>query len=385
MAEQPLPEIRGIKEEVPLIKILHTEWSNGFGGQEKRILSEITGLRKRGYYVALSCRRDAEIRRQAERYGIDIYPLPFLNWYDTYTILQLVKILRKERFDIVNTHSSVDSWVGGIASKIAKVPVLIRTRHLDIPLKRDILHFIHYLPDMYITCGETIRKNLIDRCGFPPDKTVSIPTGVTDDFFNVKRNPDARVRYGLNKDSIVITNVGILRKVKGHEITLRAVKVVAGQFPAVKFLIVGDGPYRKKLEDMVDNLGIRQYVIFTGFVENIPEVYSFTDVAILSSWSEGIPQCLLQAMASGVPVVATEVGGVPEIVKNEKTGLLVAPGDYKGLAEGIIRIVKDNDFAAGLVENAKELVQREYSLGRMLDKIEDIYKKLLERKKVKKW
>lgn len=381
MVEWTLFEIEGIKKETPLIKILHTEWSDGFGGQEKRILSEVLGLRERGYYVALACRRNSEIKRQAEKYGIDTYLLPFRNIYDIVSIFRLIRIIKKERFDIVNTHSSVDSWVGGIASKLAKVPVLIRTRHLATPVKRDIFHFIHYLPDMYITCGERMRKNLIEKYGFPPEKVVSIPTGVSEDFFNVERNPDARLKYGLKKDASVITNVGILRKVKGHEVTLRAVKIVAESFPDVKFLIVGDGPYRKKLEEMVNTLGIKQYVVFTGFVQNIPEVYSFTDVAILSSWSEGLPQSILQAMASGVPVVATRVGGVPEVVQNEKTGILVEPGDYEGLAEGIIRILKNPELATVLVKNARELVQRDYSVEHMLDKIENLYKKLLKGKK----
>lgn len=361
-----------------MIKILHTEWSDGFGGQEKRILSEIIGLKQRGYSVSLACRQNSTIRKYAELYGIKTYLLPFSCLYDIRSIFLLVKVLKKERFDIVNTHSSVDSWIGGIAAKIAKVPVLIRTRHLDTPCKRDILHFIHYLPDMYITCGETMRKNLIEKYGFPEDKTVSIPTGISEEFFNVKRDPDMKVKYGLDRNSIVITNVGILRRVKGHETTLRAVRSVVKHFPNAKFLLVGEGPYRKTLEDITYTLGVKQYVVFTGFIENIPEVYSFTDVAILSSWSEGIPQSILQAMAAGVPVVATNVGGVPEIVRQEETGLLVNPGDYEGLASGIIKILKNPSFAAGLVKNAKELVKKEYSVEGMLNKIEALYAELLK-------
>ncbi|MCM8830195.1 MAG: glycosyltransferase family 4 protein [Candidatus Omnitrophica bacterium] len=362
-----------------MIKILHTEWSDGFGGQERRVLAEIIGLRQRGYSVSLSCRRNSVIREYAEKYGIRTYLLPFRSLYDIRSIFLLLRVIKKEMFDIVNTHSSVDSWIGGIAAKLAKVPIIIRTRHLDIPCKRDVLHFIHYLPDMYITCGETMRKNLIEKGKFPSDKIISIPTGISEDFFNVKRDLNAKIKYGLDKTSIVITNVGILRKVKGHKTTLQAVKSVVRHFPNAKFLIVGDGPYRKNLEELTDILGIKQYVIFTGFIDNIPEIYSFADVAILTSWSEGIPQSILQAMAAGVPVVSTEVGGVPEVIKQEKTGLLVKPGDYEALAGCIVRILRNPTFAAALAKNAKEFVKRDYSVECMLDKIEDLYAHLLKK------
>ncbi len=153
-----------------------------------------------------------------------------------------------------------------------------------------------------------MRNNLITRCGFPESKVVSIPTGVSSDFFHIKKNHEKKLKYGLDTNSIVITNVGILRSVKGHEVTFKSVKMVVESVPHAKFLIVGDGPRKEALVNLVHDLGISGHVIFTGFVENIPEIYSFSDVAVLSSWSEGLPQSLLQAMAAGVPVVATRWG-----------------------------------------------------------------------------
>ncbi|MEW6416962.1 MAG: glycosyltransferase [Nitrospirota bacterium] len=362
------------------MRILHTEWSDGLGGQEQRILVEVIGLSGRGHHVAIVCREHAKIKDEAIKHGIDVYTLPLRKPYDIVSILNLFKFLKAKGFDIVNTHSGVDSWIGGIAAKLAKVPVLVRTRHLNIPLKRSIFNFIHYLPDMYITCGENMRDNLIKR-GFPLNKVVSIPTGVDKTFFEVKKNLEAKSSYGLDGTSIVIANVGILRRVKGHEITLRAVNLIIEAFPDAKFMIVGDGPRRKELEGMVDDLGIRDHVIFTGFIGNISEIYSFTDVAVLSSWSEGLPQSLLQAMAAGIPVVATNVGGVPEVVINEKTGILVEPGNYEAFAKGIIRILNNPSLASRFAESARSLVSKRHSLMQMLDQIEDIYRDILILKK----
>jgi glycosyltransferase involved in cell wall biosynthesis len=362
------------------MRILHTEWSDDLGGQEKRVLAEAVGLSGRGHYVAIACRDYAKIRKESIRIGLDAYSFPFRKPYDIVSIKRLSGFIKDNKFDVVNTHSGIDSWIAGIASRIANAPVLVRTRHLNIPLKRNFLNFIHYLPDVYITCGENMRSTLIERCGFPSDNVVSIPTGVGMEFFDVKKNREAKLKYGLDINSIVVTNVGILRSVKGHEVTLSSVRKVIEAVPHAKFLIAGDGPARKRLKKMTEDLGIARHVVFTGFSENIPEIYSFTDVAILSSWSEGLPQSILQAMAAGIPVVATNVGGVPEVVFHEKTGILIGPGDHEGLAKGIIRILNKPDEALKFAANAKELVLKEHSIKLMVDKIESLYKKLLASK-----
>lgn len=362
------------------MRILHTEWSDGLGGQEKRVLAEAAGLTEKGHYIALACRNHARIKNEAIKLGIDIHIFPFRKSYDLSSIIKLTGLLKDKKFDIVNTHSGVDSWIGGIAAKLAKVPALVRTRHLNLPLRRNPLNFIHYLPDVYITCGENMRNNLVMNCGFPERKVISIPTGVGLNFLEVNRNREAKKKYGLDTGSKVITNVGILRSVKGHEVTLNAVKKVIEAVPQARFLIVGNGPRSEELKKLVNVLNISKYVKFTGFVQDIPEIYSFTDVAILSSWSEGLPQSLLQAMAAGVPVVATKVGGVPEVVIHRKTGLLVEPGDHEALGKGVVQLLNNHDYSLHLAEKAKENVIKKYSVNHMIKKTEELYMKLLNRK-----
>ena len=359
------------------MRIVHTEWSDGLGGQEKRVLAELAGLTERGHEVFLVCRPEARIKTEAERKGMRVLTLPMKNPYDLSSIMRLRTILMENRVDVINTHSGVDSWIGSIAAKLAKVPLLVRTRHLNIPLKRSILNFVHYLPDLYITCGENMRNTLVGQCGFPGDRVVNIPTGVSLEFFDVVRNCETKKEFGLDPDALIITNVGILRRVKGHETTFKAVQAVVREFPHARFLIVGDGPRRAELARMVNELGIRDYVIFTGFIEEIGKIYSFTDVAILSSWSEGLPQSVLQALASSVPVVATRVGGVPEVVIHEKTGYLVEAGDHEGLAREIIRVLKDPERARQIARAGKDLVRERHSVGRMLDLLEQTYTAML--------
>ncbi len=362
------------------MRILHSEWSDGLGGQEKRVLAEVTGLAERGHHVSIACREHADIKNEALKLGIKVHILPFRKMYDIASMVKLSRILKAEKIDIVNTHSGVDSWIGGLASRVANTAVLVRTRHLNIPLKRSPLNFIHYLPDIYISCGGNMQRTLVKECGFPENKVVSIPTGVGPEFFRVQKNKKAALKYGLDTSAPVITNVGILRSVKGHEVTLKSVKKVVESVPDARFLIVGDGPRRKELENMANEMGILEHVTFTGFVRDIPEIYSFSDVAVLSSWSEGLPQSLLQAMAAGVPVVASKVGGVPEIVVHEKTGVLIEPGDNEALGKAIIQILNSPDHSIKFTENAKENVMKKHSVSHMIEQLEDLYKDLLERR-----
>lgn len=362
------------------MRILHTEWSDALGGQEKRVLAECSGLIERGHYAAIACREIARIKEEAQKKGIDVFTFPFRSTSDLVTVKGLISHIRSNKYDIVNTHSGKDSWVGGIAAKLARVPVLVRTRHLDIPLKRNLFNFIHYLPDMYISCGENMRNTLVAGCGFPAGKVVNISTGVGDDFFGVKKDPALKIKYGLGKDALVITKVGIFRRVKAHQVTLKCVKKVVQAFPEARFLFAGDGPDRAEMEELAARLGVADYVIFAGFVD-VAEVYSFSDAAVLSSLSEGIPQSILQAMAAGVPVVATRVGGVPEIVSHMKTGILVESLDHDALAEGIIKILGDRSLAASLSSRAKEFVYNNHSLAKMMEKTEALYYSLLKKKK----
>ncbi|QWR77734.1 glycosyltransferase family 4 protein [Candidatus Magnetomonas plexicatena] len=359
------------------MRILHTEWSDDLGGQEKRVLAEAIGMKDRGHTVVIACRKHAKLLPEAQKSGIECIAMPFSSSFDVITMVKLYQYIKTKKFDIVNTHSGKDSWVGGIAAKLAGVPALVRTRHINIPLRRNLLNFIHYLPQSFITCGDTMRENLVNNCGFPETKVVSIPTGVEERFFKVERTPELKKSlFNLPPDSIVISNVGVLRGVKGHEVTLKAVKKVVSEIPHAVFLFAGDGPKKNSLLKLSEELGITRNVLFAGYIKDVTTVFAVTDVSVLSSHSEGIPQSILQSMAAGVPVVATRVGGVPEIIENEKTGLLIPPNDHEALSAAIIRLINNPTVCNNLISNAREFVLKNHSIEVMLDKTELLYKRL---------
>lgn len=366
-----------------MLRILHTEWSDGWGGQERRIVSEMEGMRRRGHHVLLVTRSHCRIRKEAEQRGIPVTTLDMRGKFDIRAIRALARLLKREAIQVVDTHSGIDSWVGALAAKLAGTPVLVRTRHLNIPLKRSWLNFVHYLPDALVTCGEAMRRQLVENCGFPAEELANIPTGIDFGRFKASKSRDnLRQELGLAPDIQVALMVGVIRGVKRHEVALRAFHAFSQSHPEAMLLLAGEGPMRPDMERLAAELGITDKVRFLGHREDVPDLMAAADLLLLTSRSEGVPQAVTQAMGMGLPVVATAVGGVPELVIHERTGLLVPPEDPTAVAQAMLRLAEDPELAARLGEAGRRHAQAEFSLDAMLDKTEHLFQALLAKKGV---
>lgn len=353
------------------MRILHTEWSDGWGGQERRIISEMRGMQARGHTLWLATREHARILVEAENAGIPTLTLPFRRAVDPTSVMRLRRQLRRLNVEIVNTHSGVDSWIGGLAARSAGTPVLLRTRHLNIPLRRGWTNFVHYLPDRIIACGEAIRTNLVDECGFPSEQVVSIPTGIDFDSFRPRRSrEETRAELGLRNADLAVLMVGIIRSVKRHTVALETLRKLTQDYPNIRLLIAGDGPLRDEVETQADKLGLSSHVCFLGYRDDVADLMQAADVMLLTSRSEGVPQALTQALGLGLPVVATEVGSVPELIRHERTGLLAPAEQPEAIAAQLRRIIDDPDWARRLGAQGRTHVHTHYSLASMLDATE---------------
>ena len=363
-------------DSVDLMHILHTEWSDGAGGQERRILSESVGMQKRGHRVTVATGENCWIAAEARRLGIAVEICPMRGKADFKAIRVLVDFCRREQVDIIHTHSGIDSWIGGIAAKLARVPA-VRTRHLFLPLKYNPINFVHYLFDRFFALGEATRLMLVNDCGIPSRLVVNIPTGIDFSTF-VPQYSRQEMRSALNVEdgSFVVLTVAVIRRVKRHEVALRAFKILHAALPGSVYLIAGDGPIRHEMERLSSELGISEAVRFLGQRADIADLLQAADVTLLTSRSEALPQALTQSLGLGRPVVATAVGGVPEVVLHEKTGLLVPPENPPATAEALLRIANDPAFAKSLGEQGKQHAIQHYSLEAMLDKTEAVYNEL---------
>lgn len=361
--------------------IVHTEWSDGYGGQEHRIVLECREMMRRGHEAAIVCRPEAALLDKARDAGIPSVAVPIRSSADPAAVVSMVRIFRKRRATVVNTHSGRDSWVGSIAAKLAAVPLLVRTRHISVPIRRHTFNLVYRWPDGYITTAGMIRDHLIEK-GIPADRVVSIPTGVDPDRF-LAGTDGTRIReeFAVPSGTFLVSMIGVLRSWKRHEVFLESVLLLQGRGVPVHGLIVGEGPRRGKIEELIARGGAVNRITVTGYREDVPDILAASDVVLLTSDRfEGVPQVILQALAMGRPVIASPVGGVPEVVLHGKTGFLCPPGDASVYASAMARLAEDPDLRERMGKAGRELVLSGHTAAIMCDRTESFYTRLASMK-----
>ena len=357
--------------------IFHAEVSSGWGGQELRILAELEGLARRGYRTGLICEPNAPIGDRARALGRPVYAVRFRWSADPVAIRRVVGTLRRERVDVLATHSSLDAWVGGIAARVCGVPV-VRTRHLDIPLKRNPLSRAVYrlLADSIVVTGASGAARLIAESGVSPERVHVVPTGIDLARFDPATVDGSRIRreLGILPELPIVGMIGVLRALKGSDVFLRGCRAILDRIPAARFLVVGDGPMRREVRDLRETLGLSEAAHLLGQREDIPELLAAMTIFVLPSLAgEGSPQAVTQAMVMGIPVVASSLPGVSELAREGETALLFPPGNAAALAEAVCRLLADEAARRRLAERARAEVCEAYTLERMLDRMERIY------------
>jgi len=367
------------------LTILHTESSNGWGGQEIRIVTEAEGMQRRGHRVLIAATPSSRLLTEAGGRGVETVRVEMEGWRMPAAFGRLRAVIRRERVDIVNTHSSRDSWLASASAMLSRRrPILIRTRHLSTPIERSIVTRFLYntLPDAVITTGESIRTTMVERHGFDASKIVSIPTGVDTSVFSRALATGAfREAFGIPATVPLVGIVAVLRSWKGHEDFVDAARLVLKEIPDARFVIVGDGPRAPNIRDYIDRLGLAAAVTMTGHRADVATVLASLDVFVLSSFGhEGVPQAVLQAMAMEVPVVATNVGAVSEVVRDGETGLLAPPRVPEALAAHIVSVLRRNALRRALASAGRRLIEERYRLDVMLDRLDALYDDLLRRR-----
>jgi glycosyltransferase involved in cell wall biosynthesis len=362
----------------PRLTIIHTESQPGGGGQTLRVLRESLCLAGRGHRLALACRPDSELSRLAQAAGLPVYHFPFprRGFFSPGLIIGLHRLFRKLRPDVVHTHTSIDSWAAGLAARWAGVPVVVRTRHIDAPTPPGFFNRLLYgrIADRVITTGEPVAATLARELRLPRSHFVSIPTGVDlSRFTGEGERKKVRAEWDLPPESPAIGLVAALRGMKNHRLFLQVAQALKPAWPQARFFIVGEGKMRPSLEAYAEELGVKPVVNFTGYRSDIPDVLAALDLVVLSSSrGEGVPQSLTQALAMARPVVATDVGGVSDVVRSEQTGLLVPPDNREALGEAIDRLLREPALAAKFGAAGRRWIEERFSEAAMTDAVESL-------------
>jgi len=360
--------------------LLHTEWSHGWGGQEIRILSESIAFKAKGYKVTIAAHPDSQLFKNALSAEINTQPIKFHKGLDLKSILELRRFIKNNKVTIVHSHSSVDARIAGIAAHLASIP-MVRSRHLSDPIKRSPFSWLTYmyLARHVITSGASIRQAMIDHNRMIARKITSIPAGIDTEQFHITGPSEALMHsLQIHEGDFVVGIVAVLRSWKGHDYLIHAIKDLESSIPNIKLLIIGEGPSRARIESLIAKLDLTEKVTLTGYQKNPAPYISLMNIAVLPSFrGEATSQALPQAMSMGKPVIATNVGGLPEVVLHMKTGLIVEPKSAKSIADAILYLFHNPEITKNLAEGGRNHVLANFTFKQMIDKTESVYKSLL--------
>ena len=342
-----------------------------YGGTQRQALELARRLDKSRFAVELwVLRKGDDLAPVAKEYGLPVVWMARSGWVGPQSLLTLGKRLWTTPPDILMLLTVIPNIWGRLAGRLARVPVIVGNCRGGAAPWRQHERFLWPAAD-HILCNSQILKDfLVSRYGLPPSRLTVVPNGVDTDFFQPGNN-------GRQEGSQVLLSVARLVPDKDHDTLLAAFGRLAAGHPGAELWLVGNGPRRESLEQKVQSLGLTRRVKFLPVSQDIRQVYHQADIFVLSSVAEALPNVILEAMAAGLPVVATRVGGLPEAVVPEATGLLVSPRDVTGLTGALGRLLDDPGARRKLGRQGRERVLAQFSFEAMVSRHEEVWARLL--------
>lgn len=366
------------------LRVLHIIGGGEFGGAERHILTLFRAVNPDDAILEAASLFEAPFAPLAREEGMRVAVIPMGNKLDFRVVFHLRNLLRAQGYDLVHTHGVRANLLGRLAARWAGLPVVTTVHSLMLqdyphPVSRVLNTLSERLTSgltaYFIAVSNYLADALVNE-GVPRDKVTVVYNGM-DLNFGKRETPLLRERFALPEGAPLIATVGRLHQVKGHRYFIEAAALVLKEHPEARFLIIGSGPERAPLENLVGRLRLEERVFFTGFIKQIEHYYNQFKVLVLASLSEGLPLTVLEALACGTPVVATRVGGLPEVVRSGETGLLVPPGDAPALAEAVSRVLKNPEEARAMAQRGGDFVRSNFSAARMAAETVSVYRKVL--------
>ncbi len=367
--------------------VVHLVDDLNVGGLERTLAIIVKNLDKDKYRTIVWCLiGGGQIAGELERQGFEVRVLGLSASDRIRSLLRLAWRLRRERVGILHSWGISGGVWGRTASILARVPVRfvhVQNTYYDLDKsERFKERFLGIFTDRIIACSEAVKKCLVESVGVNVHKVETIRNSVeTEKFRKIRDIQSVRAEFDPGSKDIIVGSVSRLVPVKGYHYLLAAAVKILRKFPNVKFLVVGDGALRKNIESASVAEGIKKNFIFTGYREDIPRLLSIMDIFVHPSGiREGLPLAIAEAMACGIPVVAGDIGGTSEIVKDGETGLLTPPGNVHALAGSIISLIENPGMAREMGKKGREFVEEKFSSRLMVKKTEDLYDRLIREK-----
>jgi glycosyltransferase involved in cell wall biosynthesis len=346
------------------------------GGAERYVVDLARELRRRRFDVAVACSVTGLLRAELTAAGIPVHGLSdhlAKRRFDLRYALSLRDLVRAGRFDLVHAHVYASIAAAAFATAGTATPLVV-TEHTEAPWRglgaRLASRLAYRRAARVTTVSEAIRDAIVDDFGEPSRKVTFVRNAVAP---HDGSRPAALPRSCQDDDALLIGRVARLQPEKGMEVFVDAAARLAPDWPRAQFLVIGDGPLRRPLERQAEQLGVGDRVHFLGYRRDGRALIANLDVLAISSHSDGSPLAILEAMAAGVPVVASETGGIPDQVRDGVDGLLVSPGDPAALAGALESLLRDEDRIRAMGAAAQRHAEVEFGYPLMVDRIERVY------------
>ncbi len=366
------------------IRVLHLITELDAGGAQTALLRLLEQTKDSRIQPRVVClyNENKVVAQQIRQLGISVTGLGMSQSWRVDALWRLYRLLRAEPVDILHCWMFHADILGRLVGRIVGVPAVITSRRsMEVggARREQIKRWTAWLDDRVVAVCEMARTAEISRTGVAPEKVRTIYNGIDSAPYHVPAARGLQMRQALTipGDALVVGTVGRLHPVKGHRYLLQAWPTVRQQIPQARLLIVGDGELRDELQRQAHDLGIADRVIFTGTRSDIPDLLATMDLFVLSSLWEGMPNVVLEAMAAGVPVLATAVGGTTEVIVDPTHGALIPPQDPAALATAIIQLLTDSEVRKRMGCAGRERVQEAFSMQRTVAATIALYEELL--------
>ena len=369
-------------------KILHIVEDLKIGGLEKVLASIVLSLDKNRYDVQVLClSAGGYVADELMEKGIAVRILGKKSYYNPWQVLTLAGLVRCERLQIIHTHGYFASTFGRLAAILANVPVIITHVHstyYDYGRRNLMIErLLSVFTDCIVCISGAVQKFVVENEHIRVERTRIIYNAIEfqSKGLSIEDKEKKRTLLGISPRDVVVIIVASLTANNGHHVLLNAFEKVHRNHPLLKLIIVGEGPLRMELQKETSASGIESVVIFTGLRKDVHELLGLSDIFVLPSISrEGLGIALVEASAMSLPVIGSDIGGIPEVIENQVNGFLVPPGDVDQLAHAIETLDSDQNLRMRMGQRGRKIYEEKFTLSRMIQQIEALYNYLLERK-----
>ena len=370
---------------MPKIKLILLVEDFRVGGLERVVETIFYGLDREKYDPCIWClARGGELYHKLFRKGEKVKLLKVKTYHNPLNIFKLSFLLRKNKIQILHTHGYFASTIGRVSAFFARTPIVIAHAHTTYfsfsKRNKFVEKSLSHFTDRIVCVSKAVQKFVVEVEKIHPSKTCLIyNAAVVPDTRNLDEQTESeRSLLGITNNDFVAVSVASLTSHKGHHILLDAAAIIMRKYPHFKLLTVGTGPLRGELEKHAKRSGIFNNTIFAGLKENVFPLLKFANIFVLASTErEGLGIALIEAMAAGLPLIGTRIGGIPEVIEEDVNGLLVAPGDAEALAAAIKTLIDSKELAERMGRQGEKMYHEKFSVPQMIRKLESLYDKLL--------